>query len=141
MKIRRILVPMDGSANAFRGLNVAISIAAPSGASITLIHAMYEPSHSEFRRAGTITGARKKDVTRFMAKAEALLKKGGVPFKSRVVYGNTGYSILREAHSKSRRFDIVVIGSRGRGSIKEMFFGSTSNYVIHSSKIPVLIVK
>lgn len=141
MKIGKILVPMDGSANAFRGLNAAISIAVPSGASIVLIHAMYEPAHSEFNRAGPISKARKDDVRRFMARAEALLKRRGVPYRSKIVYGNTGYSILRAAHSKSEKFDMIVIGSRGRGSIKEMFFGSTSNYVIHSSKIPVLVIK
>jgi nucleotide-binding universal stress UspA family protein len=36
---------------------------------------------------------------------------------------------------------MIVMGSRGRSSAKEMFFGSVSNYVVHASKIPVLIVK
>jgi nucleotide-binding universal stress UspA family protein len=44
------------------------------------------------------------------------------------------------AHGRSK-FDMIVIGSRGRSSTKEMFFGSVSNYVIHTSKIPVVIVK
>ena len=38
-------------------------------------------------------------------------------------------------------FDLIVIGSRGMGAIKEFFLGSTSNYVMHKSKKPVLIVK
>ncbi|HUU48347.1 MAG TPA: universal stress protein, partial [Nitrosopumilaceae archaeon] len=33
------------------------------------------------------------------------------------------------------------IGSRGMGSAKEIFLGSTSNYVLHKSKRPVMIVK
>ncbi len=141
MAVKKILVPMDGSTNAFRGLNMAISIAEPVGASIVLVHAMYEPARSEFRGAGSISSAEKKDIEKFMKKAEDALEQRGIPFKSKVVYGNTGYNILKMAHSKSEKFDLVVIGSRGRGSIKEMFFGSTSNYVIHSSKIPVLVVK
>jgi len=36
---------------------------------------------------------------------------------------------------------MVLIGSRGRGSTKGLFFGSVSNYVIHTSKIQVVIVK
>jgi nucleotide-binding universal stress UspA family protein len=33
------------------------------------------------------------------------------------------------------------MGSRGMGKWKEVFLGSTSNYVVHKSKIPVLIIK
>lgn len=141
MAIGKILVPMDGSPNAFRGLNVAASIAKPAGASIVLVHSMYEPARSEFKSSGSVSGARKGEISRFMKKAEGVLEKKGVPSKTKIVYGNTGYNVLKLAHSKSEGFDLVVIGSRGRSSIKEMFFGSTSNYVIHSSKIPVLVVK
>ncbi|MEO2220658.1 MAG: universal stress protein, partial [Nitrosopumilus sp.] len=38
-------------------------------------------------------------------------------------------------------FDMIVMGSRGRSTTKEIFFGSVSNYVVHTSKIPVVIVK
>ena len=54
--------------------------------------------------------------------------------------GEIGYNIIKTAHGKEK-FDMIVMGSRGRSSAKEIFFGSTSNYVIHTSKIPVVIVK
>jgi nucleotide-binding universal stress UspA family protein len=44
------------------------------------------------------------------------------------------------AHAKNK-FDIIIIGSRGLGSVKEVFLGSVSHAVVHKSKIPVLIVK
>ncbi len=141
MTIKKILVPMDGSTNAFRGLNVAVSIAKPVDASIMLVHSMYEPARSEFRGSGSISNAQKSEINSFMKKAETLLEKKGVPCRTKIMYGNTGYNILKMAHSKSEKIDLVVIGSRGRSSIKEVFFGSTSNYVIHSSKVPVLVVK
>ena len=61
-------------------------------------------------------------------------------FKEKMMRGDIGFNIIKLAHGKDK-FDMIVIGSRGRGSIKEMFFGSTSNYVIHTSKIPVVVVK
>ena len=39
------------------------------------------------------------------------------------------------------KIDLVVIGSRGRSSAKELFFGSTSQFVLHKSKPPVLVIK
>ena len=39
------------------------------------------------------------------------------------------------------KIDLVVIGDRGMGAAKEIFLGSVSNYVLHKSKKPVLVVK
>jgi nucleotide-binding universal stress UspA family protein len=54
-------------------------------------------------------------------------------------FGDEGSKILKFA--KDKKFDLIVIGSRGMSSAKELFLGSTSNYVLHKSPIPVLIVK
>ena len=55
--------------------------------------------------------------------------------------GHAGYCIIKHAHSKSLKFGMVMIGSRGKGRIRKMIFGSTSNYVLNESKIPVLVIK
>jgi nucleotide-binding universal stress UspA family protein len=48
---------------------------------------------------------------------------------------------VKIAHNKKDKFDLIVMGSRGRGAVKELFLGSVSNYVVHTSNIPVLLVK
>jgi nucleotide-binding universal stress UspA family protein len=55
--------------------------------------------------------------------------------------GQPGLDIIRVAHNKKNKVDLIVVGSRGRGSAKEVFFGSTSNYVVHKAKTPVIVVK
>ena len=79
-------------------------------------------------------------LTLNLEEAKILAAKHGIVFNEKIARGEIGYNIIKLAHGKGN-FDMIVIGSRGRSSTKEMFFGSVSNYVIHTSKIPVVIVK
>jgi nucleotide-binding universal stress UspA family protein len=65
--------------------------------------------------------------------------KKGVEFLDVVENGEEGKTIVSFAHKHN--FDLIVIGSRGMGTLGKLFLGSTSNYVVNSSKIPVMIVK
>jgi len=140
-KVTKILVPLDGSKNSQRGLEMAISMARQFGATITGIYSIYAPPHSEFRGVGSVGESLNIEVKKFLAEAKLLSAQNGIVFKEKLMRGDIGYNIIKIAHNKKEKFNLIVMGSRGRGSMKEMFFGSVSNYVIHTSKIPVLIVK
>ena len=139
-KISKILVPLDGSKNSIRGLETAITLARSCGATITGIYSIYAPPHTEFRGVGSVGKSLNVQVKKFMEEAKVLAAKNGIVFNEKIARGEIGYNIIKLAHGKSN-FDMIVIGSRGRSSAKEMFFGSVSNYVIHTSKIPVVVVK
>jgi nucleotide-binding universal stress UspA family protein len=139
-KISKILVPLDGSKNSMRGLETAITLARSCGATLTGIYSIYAPPHSEFRGVGSVEKALNVKVKKFMEEAKVLAAKHGIVFNEKIARGDIGYNIIKLAHGKEH-FDMIVIGSRGRSSTKEMFFGSVSNYVIHTSKIPVVVVK
>ncbi len=139
-KISKILVPLDGSRNSRRGLETAIALARNCGATITGVYSIYAPPHSEFRGVGSVEKSLNIEVKKFMEEAKVLAAKNGIVFNQKVARGEIGYNIVKLAQEKNK-FDMIVIGSRGRSSAKEIFFGSVSNYVIHTAKIPVLVVK
>ncbi|MFB5620533.1 MAG: universal stress protein [Nitrosopumilus sp.] len=139
-KISKILVPLDGSENSIRGLEMAITLARSCGATLTGIYSIHAPPHSEFRGVGSVEKRLNDKVKKFMEEAKILAAKNGIVFNEKIAKGEIGYNIIKLAHGKGN-FDMIVMGSRGRSSTKEMFFGSVSNYVIHTSKIPVVIVK
>ena len=138
-KIRMILVPLDGSSNSFRGLDIAINLARQCHATIT---GLYVVGITKPRIDEPITSPDKiflKYAQKIMKKAKLKAAKQGILFFDRVSYGDEEKRIVDFAEKKD--FDLIVIGSRGMGAIKEFFLGSTSNYVMHKSKKPVLIVK
>ena len=139
-KISKILVPLDGSKNSVRGLETAITLARNCKATITGFYSIYAPPHSEFKGVGSVEKALNREVKKFMNEAKTLSAENGIVFTDKITRGEVGYNIIKASHGRSK-FDMIVMGSRGRSNTKEIFFGSVSNYVIHTSKIPVVIVK
>jgi len=50
---------------------------------------------------------------------------------------NAGQGIIGVAEAEKAQ--LIVMGTRGLDAIRRTFLGSVSDYVIHHSKIPVLI--
>ncbi|MDH3834467.1 MAG: universal stress protein [Nitrosopumilus sp.] len=137
--IKRILVPIDGSNNSLRGLNEAIYIARQCNATIVGLNVIKVPPGIVLNKKKLEAGSL-KTVQMMMDAAKTKAGRHGVQFNYKIIKGaDPGYDIIR--FSKNHKNDLIVIGARGLGAIKETFLGSVSNYVVHKSKIPVLIVK
>jgi nucleotide-binding universal stress UspA family protein len=137
-QVRKILVPIDGSKNSFRGLDTAIYLARQCGAIITGLFVI--PTYPQ--PFMPITYDKKylvKAANEFMENAKKRSAQNGIVFVGKTVIGKESAEII--SFATKNKFDIIVIGARGLGSVKETFLGSVSNTVIHKSKIPVLIVK
>jgi nucleotide-binding universal stress UspA family protein len=137
--IKKILVPLDGSKNSLRGLDEAIYLARQCHATITGLYVIPLARPVTNSQISYIEKYLLNNASKFMSKAKIRAAQNGILFDDSIDYGDEGPKIINYANKKS--YDIIVIGSRGIGSIKETFLGSTSNYVLHKSKSPVLIVK
>ncbi|HUT05196.1 MAG TPA: universal stress protein [Nitrosopumilaceae archaeon] len=138
-KIKKILVPIDGSKNSLRGLDEAIYFARQCQAVIIGLHVIQVPPGIVLNKK-KIESGRMKSVKMLMDAAKTKAGRHGVQLNYTIIPGaDPGYDIVQ--YSKHHRNDLIVIGARGLGAFKEAFLGSVSNYVLHKSKIPVLIVK
>ncbi len=138
-KIKKILVPLDGSKNSIRGLDNAISIARACQATVTGVYILplYPRNLVDAIIPYIIHPERK--AKKFLADAKKRAAQKGILFKSKLVWGSPTSEIQDMANSK--KFDLIVIGARGMGFVKELFLGSVSNAIVHKSKIPVMVVK
>ncbi len=80
-----------------------------------------------------------KKVEKFLSTAKTQVTKNTIGFKKKILFGHEAQQIIDFAHKQ--KFDLIVMGAKGRGVIKQMLLGSVSNTVVHNSKVPVLIVK
>ncbi len=139
MGIDHILVAIDGSEAAARALAMAANLAAKLSARMTIAHVLptYEgPPDSNFEpfeRAAE-------------AYAQQLLTSGirssGLPVdrvETAVLRGDSASAVADCADRV--KADLVVVGSRGRGTVTRMLMGSVSDRLVHICNLPVLVVR
>ena len=141
IKTKKILVPLDGSKNSIRGLDMAIHIARQSQGTISALTVKTVPGIYALHPLGFLGINSGDEAKKIIESAKVRAAKRGIKLTAKALAGDPGYDTARFANNAKNKIDLVVIGARGRSSAKEMFLGSTSNYVLHKSKKPVLIVK
>ncbi|XP_078487836.1 universal stress protein YxiE-like [Ciona intestinalis] len=73
----------------------------------------------------------------YTLRCKQLVKKYQVVVESLV--GNPGQGIIKMAEKSG--VNLIVMGTRGQGSIRRTILGSVSDYVLHHSKIQVLVYR
>ena len=70
---------------------------------------------------------------------EADLKEKGFDVKVRIEKGTAFREILRV--EEEEEVSVIVIGSHGKGPVKEILLGSVSDKVIRKCKKPIMVIK
>jgi nucleotide-binding universal stress UspA family protein len=75
----------------------------------------------------------------FLEPACVLLGDAGVPHTAHVSIGEPGPAIAD--HAKKYHCGLIIMGTRGTGSVAKLFLGSVATKVIHLVEVPVTLVK
>ena len=135
-RIKKILVPLDGSKNSLKSLETAVHLASEHEASLVVIHVI----HTLSEKAGVKQKSGEEEVPpSFILQAKKLAMKNRIPFFSRILTGDPGHAIIE--YSDTHGIDLIVIGARGLSNFKKIFLGSVSSYVLHKSKVAVMLIK
>lgn len=139
MKLKKILVPLDGSPLAADAIETAIDLAA--GAPVTLVLLRAADAH-------TLPGADPtNEQVRVVQEAEGYLasmqerlaKRGMTNVETSVWYGPAVAAIVDAA--RLRKADLVVMSSHGRSGLGRLLLGSVTESVLRSTAVPVCIVR
>jgi len=144
---QRILVPIDGSATAERGLMEAIAIARSSGGSIRVIHVLDELVFvSGFETgasyANTVLPQLRKGSERIVLAARDRAQAAGVSADTLCVEcfaRRTSDVIVEQAAAWPA--DLIVIGTHGRRGVSRLMLGSDAEQVLRLASVPVLLIR
>ena len=129
-EIRKILVPVDGSAKEEKAIQKARLIAKATGSTAILFHAQ-EASLLK------LTPKIKEIGLQILGNASKMMND--ITLETKLLSGDPAKVIIQIA--KQEDVDLIVISKGELGTLKELFLGSVSDHVLHHATVPVLLVE
>ena len=138
---KKILLATDGSENAGRAAKEATGLAGELSSHVILVYIISNPpSQSRMAKANfDVHSILEEDAKSAIKDTIENLENNSIPYTLKVAIGEPSAEIIEI--SEKEKVDLIVIGSRGLGTIKGVFLGSVSQKVTHQAKCPVMIVK
>jgi nucleotide-binding universal stress UspA family protein len=137
--MNKILIAIDGSPSAREATRFGIVLAREAGAQVTFVHVIAAPPEGvAVGPAGPFWDWPKPKHYALLHEAAELAAFEGVTARTQLLAGKTVDEIVACADSIDA--DLIVVGSRGRGSIRTALLGSTSLGALHEARRPVVVV-
>ena len=146
-QIRRILYATDFSKASARALDEAVRLAKQNHAELLVVHVI-EPvgqyaTGEDFGGAELyvkMEEAAEQDAQRSMQKLMRKLKQARVNAKSLLLKGPAAHEQIVKA-AKSRKANMIVIGTHGRTGLSKLVMGSVAGKVVSLASCPVVVVR
>lgn len=144
----KILVLYDGSENAMRAVEFAGRMVkkVSEGIKITLLQVVefWETAAWGFLalpedKQKEMMDKAKQQAAKGLQKAEELFAASGAEVGSVVLFGEPVATIIE--YAEQAQPDLIVMGSRGTGPIRELVLGGICHKVLQLAKQPVVVVK
>ncbi|MTK64102.1 MAG: universal stress protein [Methanobacterium sp.] len=146
--VKKILLPTDGSENAIKAGEYAISLADMSGAEILILNVIdtsYLNAIPQPEVRESVDEELRNDMENAVKKFEETIednKCGGtcknINFKVLLKEGNPSEVILKTIVDEE--IDQVVMGKSGKHGLEKFLLGRTTDRVVKESKVPVNII-
>ena len=143
--MKKVLLPIDGSECALRGVTLIIAkrsrYTRPDVLEIHLINVQPPFSHdiSRFASHEQMASFHREESDKQLLEARQLLDAAGAKYICHYEIGNAAEKIIELA--TALECDQIVMGTHGRGALAELLTGSITLKVVHLSKIPILLIK
>lgn len=141
-----ILVPIDGSDTAGRGLDEAMRLAKALGSRIRLLHVVNEligiPTDMVGVDLSRILEDQRRGGEELLAAARERVRTGSIEVDTLLIEawgGGAGALIAR--HAKDWPAELIVCGTHGRRGVARLLMGSDAEQIVRQSPVPVLLIR
>lgn len=142
MQIKKILLPFDGSVCSVNATQFAVEMAKLYGAHVTIVYCYEEWDANLTEIPETlireIRANKEKAAEAVLEKAKGIFEDKGVRYSLETIAGAAGDVLANR--SKSKEYDLIIMGSHGHSDIAGLFLGSVTHKVLNTIYCPVLIV-
>ena len=137
---KTIVLALDGSNQSLKALTHAIGLAEWCEAELIIVHAY---SHTSDLRAKEeyekLVAQRKSGGQKILDNARAQFKSARIVVEENLLEGPAAEAILTVA--QNRGADLIILGTRGMGSLEGLLLGSVSTKVTHEAPCTVMVVR
>jgi len=137
-----ILVPVDGSPSSVRAARYAARHwGGAHPAQLTLLHVdpPMRAAIADYLDPSALESFHADNAKAALKPAKRVLADAGLAHEELALLGDPAEEIVRIA--RRGRYDLIVMGSHGRGALKSLFLGSVVVKVLSESRVPVLVVR
>jgi nucleotide-binding universal stress UspA family protein len=140
MKLKKILVPVDGSDFSLRAAAYAAEMAKLVDGEIMLMHC-----HKSFPMVlgepyfQNAINKIIKNAKELLEPFRKILQDAGVVYAERILEGPAAKAICETADIE--KTDMIVMGSRGRNDLEGLLLGSCTHRVLKTAPCPVLVIR
>jgi nucleotide-binding universal stress UspA family protein len=135
--LEHVLFPTDFSDNAERAFAYVEKVVECGAKRVTVLHVQDETKIGK-HLAHRLEEFNATDTARMERLKDQLENTGATDVRIALTYGSPTSEILE--HARENGVSFVIMGSQGRGFVREVLLGSVSHSVARLSRVPVLLV-
>ncbi|WP_291990477.1 universal stress protein [Candidatus Accumulibacter sp. ACC007] len=137
------LVPVDGSAPSLRAVEHVVRQAPSATATPTIslvnVQAALPSDITRFVSKKNVDDYHRESGEAALAKACARLEAAGLAYSKHILVGEASQAVAD--YAREHDCTLIVMGSRGLGSVAGILLGSVTTRVVHLSELPVVVIK
>jgi nucleotide-binding universal stress UspA family protein len=140
--MKKLLIATDGSPASQEAVEFGVEFAAEQDAAVVFVHVVPRIDRvpmSSFGMVGALPHEVSDHDREVLEEAEALAEQHGVRATTKLLRGDTVNEIV--AYADNLDVDLIVVGSRGHGTLASALLGSVSRGVLSESKRPVAVIR
>ncbi len=139
MVFANILVAVDGSGSAKKAFEKSIYLAQKCNSNLDLVHVIQCELGGDSATTFEIIEDLKNKAKEMLEEYKIQSAKNNVSIQIMVTQGDPAQVIIELAKTKS--YDLIIMGTRGRTAFQELLIGSVSQKVMHHASCPVMVVR